>query len=31
MDGFEAGTSDGRAEGHKTLKAFLGVTTFAYR
>jgi hypothetical protein len=31
MDGFEHGTTDGRAEGHTTLKAFLGVSTFAYR
>ncbi|KAF6257204.1 ligand-gated ion channel-domain-containing protein [Scenedesmus sp. NREL 46B-D3] len=31
MDGFEQGPADERAEGHKTLKAFLGVSTFAYR
>jgi hypothetical protein len=31
MDGFEATPADGKAEGSKTLKAFLGVSTFAYR
>jgi hypothetical protein len=31
MDGFEATSADGKAEGSKTLKAFLGVSTFAYR
>ncbi|WIA44152.1 hypothetical protein OEZ86_010489 [Tetradesmus obliquus] len=31
MDGFEASTPGGPQEGAKTLKAFLGVSTFAYR
>jgi hypothetical protein len=31
MDGFEAETPTGTVDGHKTLKAFLGVSTFAYR
>jgi hypothetical protein len=33
MDGFEheASPAAGKVEGNKTLKAFLGVSTFAYR